>query len=219
MADHQTLPQPLAARPARSGSRSHALLRFTRKVHLYFGVFISPALLFFAFTGAMQTFSLHEQTRGSSYKPPAWIATLAQLHKKQTTEVFRRPQPNGLGLGPGSGAGAGEQNHNQGAPGPADSNSGRHKHTNPDQAKEAPAAVPANPGASGSGQENHPPASPAPRPKSHLALKIFFLIVSIGLFLSTVTGIYMSYKYTRRAWLITTLLLAGVVLPLLLLPF
>jgi hypothetical protein len=49
-------------------------------------------------------------------------------------------------------------------------------------------------------------------------MKIFFLIVSIGLFLSTVTGIYMSYKYTRRAWLITALLIAGVALPLLLLP-
>jgi hypothetical protein len=212
MADLQTLPEPLSARPVRTGSRAHALLRLTRKVHLYFGVFISPALLFFAFTGALQSFSLHEQTRGSNYKPPAWIATLAQLHKKQTTEVFRRPQPNGPGPG--------EQSRNQSTAGAADANPGRHKHDNPEQAKGTPAAaISANPGVAGSGQDNHTPASPAPRPKSHLPMKIFFLIVSVGLFVSTVTGIYMSYKYTRRAWLITTLLIAGTVLPLLLLPF
>jgi hypothetical protein len=44
--------------------------------------------------GGTQTFSLHETTPGSSYEPPAWIATLAQLHKKQTTMVPpRRPRP------------------------------------------------------------------------------------------------------------------------------
>src|SRR5277367_6994835 len=76
-------------------SRSHAILRVLRKLHLYLGVFTAPALIFFAFTGAMQTFSLHETTQGSSYKPPAWIATLAQIHKKQTTIIpVRRPRPN-----------------------------------------------------------------------------------------------------------------------------
>jgi len=68
-------------------STSHATLKFFRQIHLYIGIFISPALLFFAFTGALQTFSLHETTQGSSYKPPAWIATLAQVHKKQTDIV------------------------------------------------------------------------------------------------------------------------------------
>src|SRR5271154_2239015 len=65
-------------------SSSHTLLKYLRLVHLYIGVFIAPALLFFAFTGALQTFSLHETTRGSSYKPPAWAVTLAKTHKKQT---------------------------------------------------------------------------------------------------------------------------------------
>ncbi len=68
-------------------SKAHAVLKFTRKVHLLLGIFTTPALLFFAFTGAMQTFSLHETTQGSAYKPPAWIASLAQLHKKQDTTV------------------------------------------------------------------------------------------------------------------------------------
>src|ERR1700735_5679183 len=73
---------------------SHTLLKSIRLIHLYIGVFIAPALIFFAFTGALQTFSLHETTRGSSYKPPAWIVTLGQLHKKQTTVgPVRKPVP------------------------------------------------------------------------------------------------------------------------------
>ena len=68
--------------------------KFLRKVHLKIGNFATPALLFFAITGAMQTFSLHETTQGSDDKPPAWIATLAQLHKKQTAVVpVRKARP------------------------------------------------------------------------------------------------------------------------------
>ena len=75
-------------------SKGHAVLKFLRKIHLYIGIFTTPALLFFAITGALQTFSLHETTQGSNYKPPAWIASLAQLHKKQTTVVPpRRARP------------------------------------------------------------------------------------------------------------------------------
>ena len=74
-------------------SSSHIFLRYTRLVHLYLGVFIAPALLFFAFTGALQTFSLHETTRGSSYKPPAWAVMLGQIHKKQTPIVPVRKSP------------------------------------------------------------------------------------------------------------------------------
>jgi len=47
-------------------------------------------------------------------------------------------------------------------------------------------------------------------------LKIFFLLVAIGLFISTISGIYMSYKYIRNRVLITALLLGGIVIPVLL---
>jgi hypothetical protein len=68
--------------------RTHArILRFSRQLHLYLGVFIAPAILFFAVTGALQTLSLHETTKGSNYKPANWIVVLAQLHKKQTVHV------------------------------------------------------------------------------------------------------------------------------------
>jgi hypothetical protein len=144
---------------------SHKILKVLRQIHLYIGVFISPAILFFALTGALQTFSLHETSRSSDYKPPAWVVTLAQLHKHQTSALpVRKPRP----------------------------------------ASDAP---------------KHADAAPAAPEKSHLPMKIFFLLVAIGLFLSTLTGITMSYKFTRNRIVITALLLAGIILPLILLRF
>jgi len=154
-------------------STSHAALKLLRKLHLYIGVFITPALLFFAFTGALQTFSLHETTSGSTYKPPFWAIKLGQLHKKQTLEVpTRKPRPV------------------------ADA----------PKADKPAAAVQA-------------PDVPAPKPKTHLPMKIFFLLVAIGLFTSTLTGLYMVYRYSRNKLLITGLLLAGIIVPLLLLGY
>jgi hypothetical protein len=170
-----------------SMSKSHAILKFLRKIHLYLGVFIAPALLFFAFTGALQTFSLHETTQGSSYKPPAWIATLAQLHKKQTTVVPVRKQRPAL----------------------------------PDIPKTTASRI--DPSSSSAGPTSVIPQTAkipdASSPKSHLPMKIFFLLVSLGLSLSTLTGIYMAYKYSRSKLLISALLLAGAIMPLILLPF
>jgi hypothetical protein len=150
-------------------SSSHVLLKYIRQIHLYLGVFIAPALLFFAFTGALQTFSLHETTRGSSYKPPAWAVTLGQIHKKQTPIVPARKTP------------------------PPEKSAGK---SPSDKAQPTPSAA------------------DAPKPHNPLPLKIFFLIVAIGLFLSTLTGLYMSYKYIRNRVLITAILLAGIIIPI-----
>lgn len=74
--------------------RSSAFLKLVRQFHLYLGVFIAPSVLFFAITGAMQSVNLHEVLPGRAYKPAAWIVTLAQVHKKQTTEIaVRKPLP------------------------------------------------------------------------------------------------------------------------------
>jgi hypothetical protein len=44
-------------------------------------------------TGAIQTLSLHVSAKGGAYKPANWIIRLAQLHKKQTTDLPRnKPQ-------------------------------------------------------------------------------------------------------------------------------
>jgi len=73
------------------------LLQFFRKTHLYVGVFTAPAILFFALSGSMQTFSLHESAKGSSYKPPQWILILAQIHKKQSAQIPQRKAPEAKG--------------------------------------------------------------------------------------------------------------------------
>ena len=148
---------------------SRAFLRYTRLSHLYLGVFIAPALFFFAFTGALQTFSLHETTRGSSYKPPAWAVTLGQLHKKQTAfvPVRKLAPPDKLTI-----------------------------------ERSQPASSPSS------------VAPPTPKPHNTLPLKVFFLIVAIGLFASTLSGLYMSYKYLHNKTLITVLLIAGIIVPI-----
>lgn len=178
-------------------SASHETLKLLRKVHLYFGLFISPAVLFFAFTGALQTFSLHETTRGSSYKPPAWAVTLGQIHKKQTSIVPVRKAPAADAPRPAR--------HDQADNAPGSAANG--KPAGKDSVDTAPIAA------------AKAPDTPAPPQKSHLPLKIFFLIVAIGLFTSTLTGIYMAYKFNRNKLFVTAILLAGIIIPPLLLPF
>lgn len=160
-------------------SASHAFLKLARHIHLYVGVFIAPAVLFFAFTGGLQVFSLHETSRGSDYKPPAWLAIAAQLHKKQTDVLpVRKPRP------------AVTENHQPAPDMPM-----------PSQAANAPAAQPPKPEA----PVRHP-----------LPLKIFSAFVSFGLFVSTLLGLYMAYRYTRKHLLISLLLAAGTILPIVL---
>ncbi len=160
-------------------SSSHVLLRYVRLTHLYLGIFIAPAILFFAFTGALQTFSLHETTRGSSYKPPAWAVMLAQIHKKQTPIVPARKAPT------------------------------------PDKPIDKAASERPQPLVASAPAPAPKPAD-APAPHNALPLKLFFLLVAIGLFTSTFSGLYMSYKYIRNRKLITATLLAGIIVPILL---
>jgi uncharacterized iron-regulated membrane protein len=52
-----------------------------RQLHAYIGLFIAPSVLFFALTGALQLFSLHEAH--GSYTPPPLIEKLSSIHKDQ----------------------------------------------------------------------------------------------------------------------------------------
>ncbi len=57
--------------------------RKLRQFHLYLGVFFAPAILFFAFSGMLQTFSFHEAKGYAGAPPPGWIATIGSIHKDQ----------------------------------------------------------------------------------------------------------------------------------------
>ncbi|GLQ97158.1 PepSY domain-containing protein [Dyella mobilis] len=163
-------------------SAAHAFLKIVRQIHLYVGVFIAPALLFFALTGGLQVFSLHETTRGSDYRPPQWLVTLAQLHKKQTMAVpVHKARPADAGDHPPVSATA-----------PATSDA------------HAPALA----------QEK--PEMPKMQASHPLPLKIFAAFVALGLFVSTLIGLYMAFRYTRKPRLVAVLLLAGIVVPLVL---
>jgi hypothetical protein len=160
---------------------SASILKAVRLTHLYLGVFVAPAVLFFAFTGAIQTFSLHEPGKGGPYKPaanyvpPRWAVVLGQIHKNQTP-VVAPPKP---------------------------------------KASAAPKAEAAKTDA----PKSDAPKADAPKPAlpqhNPMPLKYFFALVAWSLFFSTFTGIYMAYKYNRNKIAVTTLLILGTVIPVL----
>jgi hypothetical protein len=148
------------------------ILKAVRLLHLYLGIFTAPALLFFAISGPLLTFSLHSSMKGSPYKPAKWIVVMSQLHRKQTAELPRRKLQSPVPA-------------TAGTPQPAETTVSRTQTNDP---------APHNP----------------------LPLKIFFLIVSVGLAVSTASGLYMSYKYSRNKLPAAVLLLLGIVVPIVL---
>jgi hypothetical protein len=79
-----------ASDPARR-SNPAAILMVVRRWHTYVGVFIAPSILFFAVTGALQLFALHEAH--GAYQPAAIIEKLGELHKNQSFAVKPRRPP------------------------------------------------------------------------------------------------------------------------------
>ena len=156
-----------------------SFLKAVRLTHHYVGVFIAPALLFFAITGFLQTYSLHESKRGSSYKPPYLFVQLGSIHKHAALPEPQKPA----------------------AP-------------KPDAAK-ADAPKSDKPAQPAPGKDK----APAPPTSFHWPEKIFFGFVAFGLVLSTVTGLFMAWKYSRRKVLVVITFVAGIIVPLALLPF
>jgi hypothetical protein len=52
-----------------------------RRWHSYIGLFIAPSVIFFALTGTVQLFGLHEEH--GTYKPWAIVEKLSSVHKDQ----------------------------------------------------------------------------------------------------------------------------------------
>ncbi len=67
------------------------MMRQLRQIHLWLGMFFAPAILFFAFSGMLQTFDFHEPEGGVA--PPKWIAVIAAIHKKQDLPKPRKAKP------------------------------------------------------------------------------------------------------------------------------
>jgi hypothetical protein len=79
----------------RPGARTSpaVLQRRLRNIHLYLGMLFAPSLLFFAATGALQLFSLHEVRPNRAFVPPALFQELGMVHKDQVFALPRRRTP------------------------------------------------------------------------------------------------------------------------------
>lgn len=53
------------------------------RLHRYLSCFVAPAMLFFAISGAWQSFRLHEDRRDGSYTAPPSLEALSQIHKAE----------------------------------------------------------------------------------------------------------------------------------------
>jgi hypothetical protein len=169
--------------------RTHVLTQWLRLAHLYLGIFTAPAILFFASTGALQTLSLNDRSPDGSYTPPHWISVLAQIHKKQSAQLpQRRPSP------PEAGPKA-QKTALDGGPAAG----------KPD----GPSAGPQNPQPAPKLPASQPPRKP-------LGMQIFFLLICVSLFVSTISGAWMAWKYRRSRIAIAAAFLAGIVIPLVL---
>ena len=81
---------------AKSKAGAHPGLRLAalRQLHIYISVFVAPSLVFFALTGALQTFRIPDQKT-----TPMLIQKLARVHKD---DVFagKPERPKGANPGP-----------------------------------------------------------------------------------------------------------------------
>lgn len=146
-----------------------------RRLHRFLGVFFTPTILFFAFSGALQTFGLHESPRRGEPPPVAWIADIASIHKEQKLRS--------------------KDSHEHGA-------------TPAGEAATAPRSAPP------------PSASQAAGPaqeESWQPLKLFVLLMAIGLSLSSLIGVYLALSNPRARGEAGMALALGAILPLLLL--
>jgi hypothetical protein len=91
--------------------------RLVRQFHHYIGLFFTPAILFFALSGALQTLGVHEN-HGPGPAPATWIRWMASIHKDQRM------------LGPDSSGGP-HQDH----AGPPDDHKGGPDHDHEDGAR------------------------------------------------------------------------------------
>jgi hypothetical protein len=143
-----------------------------RRIHLLLGVFFAPSILFFAFTGALQTLGL--QDRRGDTPPPAWIAHVSQVHVHQTWAVrHRQPPPNAQAARP---------------------------------AEAARPQLPAEPEDDEQGEA-----------LGHELLQGFIVLMSTGLMVTTLIGLYMAWQMRRDRKVSVVLFILGAAVPIALL--
>ena len=144
-------------------------MKSIRRVHAWLGVLFAPSIIFFALTGVLQMFGLHESEGG---EPPGVVAKMAMVHTHQTATIPQRP-------------------------------------ARPPRA-ELPAPQ-ANLMATVAQGVVKKPERPTTMP-----LKIFFTLMAVSLIVSSVLGLWIAFTSKRDRGLHVGLLVAGFVLPIVL---
>src|SRR5690349_2922525 len=138
------------------------MIKYLRLVHFYLGVFFAPTIIFFSFSGMLQTFSLHENHQGLPGIP--WVTALAEVHKNQRVpETWTGKEPEAEAAKPA-------------APAPAVGSAVA-------KAEPEKSAEPVRPAANVA-QAAPRPAPPKRREKS-FPLKVFVGFMAIGLIISS----------------------------------
>lgn len=88
-----------------------ATLRSLRQWHHYIGVFLAPAILFFAFSGSIQVLGWQDLRNPP---PAAWVSAIAGIHKHQ---MLPKPRPAEPARKPAARP-AGDDDHDHGGLGP-----------------------------------------------------------------------------------------------------
>jgi len=84
------------AKAAKTRKNPALRLALVRQIHVYIGVLIAPSVIFFAVSGALQLFSLHESH--GDYQAPALIQAMASVHKDQVIRI-KAPDARDAGAG------------------------------------------------------------------------------------------------------------------------
>ena len=83
-------------------------LRSLRQWHHYIGVFLAPAILFFAFSGLIQVLGWQDLRNPP---PAAWVSVVAGIHKHQ---MLPKPRPAEPTRKPAAARPAGDDDHDHG---------------------------------------------------------------------------------------------------------
>jgi hypothetical protein len=143
-----------------------------RQWHTYIGLLAAPSVIFFALTGSVQLFRLHEPH--GDYHPPPLMEKLGGVH---TDQVFAPPHAH-------------------------DAEEGEHS---------------AAPGSQAAAKNDDADEEQNPEHGGTLVLKLFFLLVALGLSVSSALGIYVGLTQSLRKPLAWLLLAAGCFIPLIIL--
>lgn len=165
-----------------------------RQLHLYLGTFFAPSIIFFAITGAFQTYNFHEEYQGRPATP--LFEKLAEIHKDQRVPApTKPPAPKPEAAKPAA------------IEAPPASQPAATSDKPVVQQGEKKEAAPQKP--------SGPPRTP--RRKRSEPFKLFVGLMAIALVSTSLLGIYMSFKYNRDKRVVWGLLILGIVLPIVLL--